>query len=92
MNGKFKVLDDISVVYRVHGNGIYSKLSTIDKQTSYLLFYKYIYAILNIEEQNIVITKRKKVLNILAKERFPNARWLCKWERWRLNQKYPINA
>jgi glycosyltransferase involved in cell wall biosynthesis len=89
-NSGLGFLEDTTVVYRAQGQGVYSRLSTIKKKINYLLFYSYIFQILNDEEKAIIHKKRNKILKSLSKIKYPNSQWLQRWERWRLDRKYKI--
>ncbi len=60
-NKMIKCLDDVMSVYRLHSDGMWSKLDKKDEVDMYLKFYKLIYPILSLEEQ-LVVTKKTHLI------------------------------
>jgi len=87
-----KCLDEVMSVYRIHGEGIYSKLSTLEKIEQYLSFYKTIYPFLNKEEQNIVDNKRAKRLKKMSNLKYPKYKWMRFFYKKYLALKYPLQG
>ncbi|RMB57435.1 glycosyltransferase [Dokdonia sinensis] len=70
---KIKCLDDVMSVYRIHNEGLWSKLDKFKEKENYLSFYKIVSPYLNDPEKIIVRIKIKEVLSSLAKMRYPTS-------------------
>lgn len=78
-NKKIVCLDEVMSVYRIHSEGIYSKLSQIQKQQNFLTFYKILYPHLTEENKAVVTKKLKKKQKKLAKLKYPNSKLMRWW-------------
>ncbi len=87
---KIGLIEEVMSVYRIHDQGIYSKLSERKKAINYLLFYAAIFSTLNPIEKDIVIQKQKKVIDFLAEDRYPRFKWLQRISALGLQRKYPL--
>jgi glycosyltransferase involved in cell wall biosynthesis len=71
---KIACLDEIMSVYRIHGEGIWSKVKPIEAEKKYLDFYKNMYVHLSANEQKIVSQKIKKSLSNVSNYKYPSQR------------------
>ena len=70
LNGKkIKCLEDVMSVYRLHSNGMWSKLKKTNEDDLYLKFYRVIFPVLSIEEQIVVNSKISTILKRNKKEK-----------------------
>jgi glycosyltransferase involved in cell wall biosynthesis len=85
---KIKCLADTMSVYRIHNEGIYSKLNSYQKMVQYLHFYSNILPFLDKEEKIIVKLKGKIILNDICKSKFPKSLLKQKMYFYALTLKY----
>ncbi|MEK8180233.1 glycosyltransferase [Flavobacterium buctense] len=69
---KIACIDEVMSVYRIHGEGIWSKVKPIEAEKKYLDFYKNMYVHLNKNEQSIVSQKIKKSLSNVSNYKYPS--------------------
>jgi glycosyltransferase involved in cell wall biosynthesis len=71
---KIACLDEIMSVYRIHGEGIWSKVKPIEAEKKYLDFYKNMFVHLSENEQKIVSQKIQKSLSNVSNYKYPSQR------------------
>ena len=69
---KIACIDEVMSVYRIHGDGIWSKVKPVEAENKYLLFYKKIYFYLTEKEKLIVSQKIKKSLSNVSNYKYPS--------------------
>ena len=87
---KIKCLPDITTVYRIHNQGIWSSLSQIKQFEIYLLFYQAIFAELTTRQQEIVHLKQKYFIKKISHLKYNNNKLLVVFNRIILGLKYQL--
>lgn len=81
-------LPDIMSVYRMHDDGIYTKLSKLEQNLQVLMFYKLIRNKVNKEELNIIKNKRASIIEDFAIRKYPNNQTLFILYKFYLNIRF----
>lgn len=76
LDKKIKCIDEIMSVYRIHDEGIYSKLKRNQIEANYLNFYRTIKPHIKTEEKKVVKEKINIALKVLTKLKYPNSRFM----------------
>ncbi|MFD2542026.1 glycosyltransferase family 2 protein [Lacinutrix gracilariae] len=86
-NKEIQCINEVTCVYRVHDNGIYSGLNLLKARQNYLNFFEIIFPHLDTEEKQVVKVKIKEKHKEIAKIKYSNSKWkmLCYYAYLRLN-------